>query len=67
MDTQKVIEYLDELVSSHTKKHLNDVHISILEGVLNGQNIMILAKIFIVVKAILRMKVINFGNFFQRF
>ena len=37
MDTQKVIEYLDELVSSHTKKHLNDVQISILEGVLNGQ------------------------------
>ena len=37
MDTQKVIEFLDELVSSHTKKYLNDVQISILEGVLNGQ------------------------------
>ena len=37
MDTQKVIEYLDDLVSSHIKKHLNDVQISILEGVLNGQ------------------------------
>ncbi|MDJ0662614.1 MAG: hypothetical protein QNJ42_24485 [Crocosphaera sp.] len=37
MDTQKVIEYLDELVSSHTGKHFNDVQGSILEGVLNGQ------------------------------
>ena len=37
MDAQKAVEYLDELVASHTGKHLNDLQISILEGVLNGQ------------------------------
>lgn len=37
MDKQKVIEYLDELVFSSTKKHFNDLQRSIIEGVLNGE------------------------------
>lgn len=37
MDKQRLIEYLDELVFSSTKKHFNDLQRSILEGVLNGE------------------------------
>ncbi|WP_017292705.1 hypothetical protein [Geminocystis herdmanii] len=37
METQELINYLDELLVSQTGKHLDNLQLSILKGVLNGQ------------------------------
>jgi len=37
METQELINYLDELLISQTGKHLDNLQLSILKGVLNGQ------------------------------
>jgi hypothetical protein len=37
MDSQKIINYLDELLYSQKGKHLDTLHVSILAGVLGGQ------------------------------
>ncbi|WP_017292485.1 hypothetical protein [Geminocystis herdmanii] len=37
METEDLINYLDELLLSQTGKHLDNLQLSILKGVLNGQ------------------------------
>lgn len=37
METEDLINYLDELLVSQTGKHLDNLQLSILKGVLNGQ------------------------------
>lgn len=37
METQELINYLDELLVFQTGKHLDNLQLSILQGVLNGQ------------------------------
>lgn len=44
MDTQELVNYLDELLYDSTSKHIDSLQVAILKGVLNGEKYQDIAK-----------------------